>query len=200
MPKGRSLLALFSVKHMPVETNRLATEHLFIRRLESKDTDEHLALLLRNRKYLQPFEPIRPESYFTHAGQEEMVRNLQLNWKHDRGYGFGIFLKEKERLIGRVNLSNVVRGAWQNCTIGYWIDQDCQGRGWMTEAVRLALRFAFEYASLHRVQAAAMPRNQASVRVLEKVGFRYEGLAKHYLQINGVWEDHLIYAITREDW
>ncbi len=74
------------------------------------------------------------------------------------------------------------------------------GRGYMTEAVRCAVRFAFEDANLHRVQAGVMPRNPGSIRVLEKVGFRYEGFARHYLQIDGVWEHHNLYAVTRESW
>jgi len=107
---------------------------------------------------------------------------------------------EGERIIGRVALANVVRGPWQNATLGYWIAQDALGRGHATRAVRLALRFAFEHAGLHRVQPAIMPRNARSRRVVEKVGFRREGCAVRYLKIAGVWEDHVIYAMTREDW
>jgi [ribosomal protein S5]-alanine N-acetyltransferase len=174
--------------------------HILIRRLEHHDLDAHLELQLRNREYLRPFEPIRPERFYTREGQKETIDKLISNWESDTGYGFGIFLTHTGELIGRVNLSNVVRGAWQNCTIGYFIDQRMQGLGFMTEAVKLAVRFAFEEASLHRVQAAVMPRNLPSIRVVEKAGFRFEGLAKRYLQINGVWEDHNIYAVTREEW
>lgn len=98
-----------------------------------------------------------------------------------------------------MNLSNVVRGAWGNCTIGYFVDHGRNGLGYATEAVGLAVRFAFDHAGLHRVQAAVMPRNVRSIRVVEKNGFRYEGLARRYLQIDGRWEDHNIYAITVED-
>lgn len=98
-----------------------------------------------------------------------------------------------------MTLANIVRGAWQNCTIGYFVDEGRGGRGYATEAVRLAVRYAFEHATLHRVQAAVMPRNARSIRVVEKAGFRYEGTAARYLRINGTWEDHNIYAVTRED-
>jgi [ribosomal protein S5]-alanine N-acetyltransferase len=94
----------------------------------------------------------------------------------------------------------VVRGPWQNATLGYWIDKHAGGRGHATRAVRLAVRFAFEHAGLHRVQPAIIPRNVRSVRVAEKVGFRLEGRALRYLKINGVWEDHDVYALTVEDW
>lgn len=102
--------------------------------------------------------------------------------------------------MGRVALDNVVLGAWHNATIGYFIDEQHNGRGLATSAVRLVCKFGFEDAGLHRIQAGVMPRNAASARVLEKVGFRREGLAKRYLFIAGAWEDHDIYALTTEDW
>ncbi|MBI3725865.1 GNAT family N-acetyltransferase [bacterium] len=91
------------------------------------------------------------------------------------------------------------RGPFRNAHLGYWIDREHQGRGLTTEAVRLLLAFAFGPLALHRVQAAVMPRNRASCRVLEKAGFRREGLARRYLMIDGKWRDHLIYAITIEE-
>src|SRR5207342_3877462 len=114
----------------------------------------------------------------------------------DRRYAFGIFAPA---LVGRVALNEVVRGVFGNAYLGYFVDEAVNGRGYATEAVRLAVRFAFAEASLHRVQAAVVPRNTASVRVLEKAGFREEGYAERYLCINGVWEDHRIFAITSED-
>jgi ribosomal-protein-alanine N-acetyltransferase len=178
----------------------LLTERITIRRLEREDAEALLQLRVANRQYLEPFEPRFPNSHFTMAGQLEVIERDLAKWDQDQGYGFGIFLNETGSLIGRVNLSNVVRGAWQNCTLGYFIAEEQQGKGLMVEAVGLALRFAFNEADLHRVQAAVMPRNRRSSRVLEKTGFRYEGLSKRYLYINQVWEDHLIYALTREDW
>ena len=116
-------------------------------------------------------------------------------------YAFAVLdIDRGDRLIGRVALSNVVRGPWQNATLGYWIDKDALGMGHATRAVRLVLRFAFEHAGLHRVQPAIIPRNQRSVRVAEKAGFRLEGRALRYLKINGTWEDHDVYALTAEDW
>ncbi len=93
----------------------------------------------------------------------------------------------------------VVRGPWQNANIGYYVDRTWNGRGVCTEAVGLVVGFAFDRAGLHRVQAAVMPRNTPSIRVLEKNGFRREGLAPRYLQIDGVWENHVIFARTTED-
>jgi ribosomal-protein-alanine N-acetyltransferase len=133
-------------------------------------------------------------------GQREEIERASADARRDVRYAFGVFLKESDELIGRVALSNVSRGAWQNATLGYYIDEAHNGHGYATEAVRLALQFAFGPAGLHRVQAAVLPRNVASRRVLEKAGFSREGRSTKYLQINGVWEDHETFAITLEDW
>jgi ribosomal-protein-alanine N-acetyltransferase len=119
------------------------------------------------------------------------------DWVRDHVYTFFIAMRQRgEPLVGRVAFSAVVRGSFQNAYLGYWIDQDSQGRGLMTEALDLALGFAFGPLGLHRVQAAVMPSNEASQRVLEKCGFRREGLALRYLCLAGKWEDHAIFAIT----
>ncbi len=102
--------------------------------------------------------------------------------------------------MGRIALSNIVRGAAQYATIGYSVDQSHNGKGYATEAVRQAVAFAFRDAGLHRVRGAVMPDNPASARVLLKAGFRPEGHFLRYLRINGRWADHDIYAITEEDW
>ena len=179
---------------------RLDAARVYIRRLTQDDIPALLSLRLQNREFLRPFEPIMPDSHYTLAGQQEFLSNLQQNWDNRSGYGLGIFLISTHQLIGRVALSNVVHGAWESCTIGYFMDQNFNGLGLMTEAVRLAIHFAFEFASLHRVQAAVMPRNIASIRVLEKVGFRYDGFSEYYLKINGIWEHHNLYSLTRERW
>lgn len=173
--------------------------HIFIRDLHPKDTQSLLDLRVRNRSFLKSFEPQQTETHFTYADQWESIKKTQQNSKDGLGYSFGIFLAPSDQLIGRVNLSNIVRGAWQNCTIGYFIDQSHQGKGYMTQAVKQAVHIAFTFANLHRVQAAIMPHNIGSIRVVTKVGFRYEGTSLKYLQINGLWEDHQIYAITQED-
>jgi ribosomal-protein-alanine N-acetyltransferase len=108
--------------------------------------------------------------------------------------------EDERRVVGRIALGGVLRGAFQNAYLGYWIDQQQQGRGLTTEAVCATTAFAFSAAGLHRVQAAVMPRNGASLRVLEKVGYRREGVAERYLCIAGRWEDHMLYAITAEEW
>lgn len=157
-----------------------------------------LGLRVKNRAFLTPFEPYRPESAYTLSGQRQQIAADQEGFSTDKRFAFGIYLGGE--LVGRVSLDNIVRGSWQNATIGYFVDQERNGRGIGTEAVRAAVAYGFEEGRLHRIQAGVMPRNTASIRVLEKVGFRHEGVALRYLQINRVWEDHNMYAITSEEW
>jgi ribosomal-protein-alanine N-acetyltransferase len=102
--------------------------------------------------------------------------------------------------VGRITLGGILRGAFQNAYVGYWVDRDHQGQGIMTEALRGTLAFAFGAAALHRVQIAIMPSNARSLRVVEKVGLRREGFAARYLKIAGAWEDHVIFGMTAEEW
>ncbi|MBW7455397.1 GNAT family N-acetyltransferase [Paenibacillus sepulcri] len=179
---------------------QLSSKQIFIRRLQMEDMNSLLDLRVRNRQFFQPFEPIIADSHYSPEGQRELLEKVHQSWENGSGYGFGIFLNDNSRLVGRVNLSNVVLGAWESCTIGYFLDEAFNGRGLTTEAVYLAVQFAFGHAALHRVQGAVMPRNVGSIRVLEKAGFRYEGFSEYYLKINGKWEHHNIYSITRELW
>jgi ribosomal-protein-alanine N-acetyltransferase len=114
------------------------------------------------------------------------------------GYGFGVFVDGE--FAGEINLSSVQRGPFQSAYVGYWIDEAKAGKSYTPEAVVVVARFAFEELRLHRIQIAIVPRNRASHRVMEKLGVRNEGTALRYLEINGVWEDHVRYAITVEEW
>jgi [ribosomal protein S5]-alanine N-acetyltransferase len=159
-----------------------------------------LDLQLRNRSFLAPFDPARPEAFYTLQGQRESALIAEADREAGRGYAFVIVEAGSGELAGRIGLSNVVRGAWQNATLGYFVDRARNGRGYASGAVGLALAFAFGSADLHRVQAAVMPGNPASARVLEKNGFRKEGFSPRYLHIAGAWEDHDVFAITKEEW
>jgi ribosomal-protein-alanine N-acetyltransferase len=120
-----------------------------------------------------------------------------------KGEAFVLFIVDPvgdEAIIGRIALTGVMRGAFLSAHLGYWIDQEHQRKGYMTEAVREVTRFAFDVLGLHRVQAAVMPHNTASLRVLEKLGFRKEGESPRYLQIAGRWADHVVFAVTAEEW
>ncbi|MEY2448524.1 MAG: [ribosomal protein S5]-alanine N-acetyltransferase [Acidimicrobiaceae bacterium] len=114
------------------------------------------------------------------------------------GYGFGIFVNGD--FAGEINLTAVQRGPFQSAYVGYWIDEKHAGNGYMPESVIVLAQFAFEELHLHRIQISIIPRNTASRRVVEKLGIRDEGTALRYLEINGVWEDHVRYGLTSEEW
>jgi ribosomal-protein-alanine N-acetyltransferase len=169
-----------------------------IRRLEVEDARVLLDLRVRNRTFLEPWEPLRAEDWYSLAAQIEDIEAGLDDWQHDRGYRFAIV--RGGCVIGGVSLSEVVRGVFDNAYLGWYVDEAHGRLGFGTEAVRLLIDFAFADALLHRVQAAIIPRNVASLRLARKVGFREEGLALRYLRINGTWEDHKLFALTSEEW
>lgn len=177
----------------------LIAESTCIRPLEPADADAFLDLRVRNDDFLRPYEPIKAADFLTLEAQKRAIEEAADAWANDRGYSFGVFASDRA-LIGKISLNNVARGAWQNATLGYFIDKEHNGRGHGRRAVALACEFAFTSIALHRVQAAVMPHNRASARVLTRNGFRFEGLAADYLRINGRWEDHHVYALTAEAW
>jgi ribosomal-protein-alanine N-acetyltransferase len=178
---------------------RLEGDGLYLRPYEPGDATPLLDIVLRNRNFLAAYEPPRPDAYYTLEGQRHIVEIDSERWDAGLRYAFGVFLPSG-RIVGRVALDNVVLGAWHNATLGYYIDRELNGRGLGTRAVGLVVEFAFRRAELHRVQAAVMPRNPASARLLEKLGFRREGRALRYLFIGDRWEDHDMFALTIEDW
>jgi ribosomal-protein-alanine N-acetyltransferase len=156
----------------------------------------------RNVAWLTPWEPRAPDGHTSeHLDRAAFAARCgarEREWQLGSGYGFGIFVAG--RFAGELNLSGVQRGPFQNAYVGYWIDKAEAGQGLVPEALVVAARFAFEDLGLHRLQVAIIPRNRASRRVVEKLGLRDEGTAVRYLCINGVWEDHIRYAITAEEW
>jgi ribosomal-protein-alanine N-acetyltransferase len=180
----------------------LVGRRLSLRPLTSGDYEQWREVRIRSREWLVRWEP-RPIIGQPDAAEDRRVfaarcgardRERQLG----TGYGFGIFVSG--RFAGEINISSIQRGPFQNAYVGYWIDQAMAGNSYVPEAAVLVFRFAFEELALHRVQVAIIPRNQPSRRVAEKLGLREEGIAFRYLEINGVWEDHVRYAITSEDW
>ena len=171
---------------------------IYLSLLELKDAGALLHLRLNNRTAHQEFEPLRDEDYYTLESQHHLINQRRLETQVDRAYMFGIFLLSGE-LIGHITISNIVRGVGQYADIGYLIDHTRQGKGYTSAAVHLVLEYAFRSLGLHRVQAAILPHNTASRRVLEKNGFQAEGQARRYIKINGKWQDHRTYAILAEN-
>lgn len=159
---------------------------------------------VRNRcgGWLTRWEPSRPRNQPDPARSRDAfaVRCSARRRERQAGVGFGFGIFHEDRFRGEINLSSIQRGAFQSAYVGYWIDEAVAGRGLMPEAVVVCCRFAFEDLHLHRLQISVVPRNTSSRRVPEKLGIRDEGIAVRYLEIAGVWEDHVRYAITAEEW
>ncbi|AIG25824.1 GNAT family N-acetyltransferase [Brevibacillus laterosporus] len=182
---------------MNVFNLRIKGRLIFLQLLTPAHAEFFLTYLLANQPFHAPYVPLRDESYFT----LENAINQTTQWtevEQDQRYSFGIFEQASERLVGKITLSQVFRGPFQNAFIGYDLDHSCQSQGYMTEALHLMMSFSFNRLLLHRLQANIMPHNRASQRVLEKAGFAKEGFGANYLKINGKWEDHLFYALTKE--
>lgn len=158
------------------------------------------ALRRESRDYLQPWEPTWPEDDLTRAAFRRRLNVYAREMEQGTAWPFFIFDDgEDERLLGAVTLSNIRRGVAETGVLGYWIGRPVAGRGHATAAVRAILGFGFDDLGLHRVEAACLPSNLASRRVLEKAGFRHEGLARAYLKINGEWADHLLFGVIRDE-
>ncbi|MEC4015947.1 GNAT family N-acetyltransferase [Streptomyces sp. H27-D2] len=152
---------------------------------------------LRNRDHLQPWEPRRPEEFYTARGQADWLR-AQLQQQR-QGRLMPWLLTDGDRVVGAVTLSNIALGPFRSANLGYWVDAEYTGRGIATTAVRLAYRAADEQLGLHRVQAGTVVDNQPSQRVLSKCGFELIGAARNYLHINGAWRDHLLFQRVLHD-
>ncbi|HEX9842917.1 MAG TPA: GNAT family protein [bacterium] len=179
----------------------LKTQRLLLRPLDPDDARVLLDYVVANRSWLAPWEPAHPASYFTVEGQRNILYQCLEDRRNETGVLFGIFERGNgvPALCGRISVSGIVRGIWQNGFVGYSIAESRAGQGYMTEALRRIVLFGFGELALHRLQASIIPRNTASLRVAQKSGFRYEGRALRYLRIDETWEDHDLYALTADE-
>ncbi|WP_428448166.1 ribosomal protein S5-alanine N-acetyltransferase [Photobacterium nomapromontoriensis] len=171
-----------------------------VRLITLKDATAIAAYYQRNRDFLQPWEPLREEAFFTEFGWQLRLEQLMKLHKHKMAYYFVIQKKNSDGICGVVNYSNLVRHPFHACHVGYSLDQQCQGKGMMSRALEATNRWMFEDQSFHRIIAAYMPRNAKSAAVLAQCDFVIEGEAKDYLLINGRWEDHVLTARINPDW
>lgn len=171
--------------------NILQTGDLILRPSDVCFAKNLLDYYVRNKDFLEGFEPKRDESFYTCENQSAQLQCEMTETENRQTYHFYIFQKDSPEIIGCIGLNNVVWGCFLSCFIGYKLDRQFLNKGYMTQAVRAVVDYAFQSLHLHRIEGNVMPRNMASRRVLEKCGFSEEGLAKKYLKINGVWEDHI---------
>ena len=179
---------------------RLVGPRVVLRTPEREDFEEWAALRAESRGFLTPFEPSWPADAVTRVGFRRRLQRYAADWRTDQGYSFLLVRRADGVLVGGISVSNVRRGVAETASLGYWIGERFARQGHMTDGLKLALAFAFDRLRLHRVEAACLPHNQASRRLLLKSGFREEGYAKEYLSIDGRWQDHLLFGLLTSEW
>lgn len=170
----------------------LEDERMLLLPADTGLAEELAAYCLRNREFLKEFEPLREEIFYTAQHQKQLLEEDIKHWNEKTGFRFYIKRKEDHTaIIGSIGINNVIWGAFCSGMLGAKLDKDYINQGYITDALALVTDFAFGELGLHRLEANVMPRNKRSLRTLEKNQFVNEGLSRHYLKINGVWEDHV---------
>ena len=177
----------------------IEAEKVVLRTPQMSDYPTWAELRAASHEFLTPWEPLWATDELSRASFRRRVRHYLRDLREDVGYALFIFAAMSGYLVGGLTLCNVRRGVTQSCTLGYWIGAKYAQQGYMTAAVRAVIPFVFDSLELHRLEAACLPNNTASIKLLERTGFRREGLARRYLRINGVWQDHLLYALLDSD-
>ncbi len=192
-------MAFFRTVSANENTPVVAGEGVSLRMPQFGDHAEWAALREESRRFLTPWEPIWPDDDLTRSAFRRRLKRYTEDQRNDLAYAFLIFRRTDGRLVGGLTLANIRRGVAQAGSIGYWVGAPYARHGYMTAAVRALIPYCFGTLRLHRLEAACIPGNNASIGLLEKTGFQREGYARGYLCINGVWQDHLLYARLAED-
>ena len=173
-------------------------EGVMLRTPQATDHTEWAALREQSREFLTPWEPSWPADDLSRSAFRRRIRRYTEDLRSDQSYAFLIFRSTDGRLVGGLTLANVRRGVAQAGSLGYWMGLPFVRHGYMTAAVRAIIPFAFGTLRLHRLEAACIPTNIGSIRLLENTGFIREGYAREYLCINGIWQDHLLYGRLKD--
>ena len=176
----------------------VAGEGVILRTPQATDHAEWAALREHSREFLTPWEPTWPADDLSRSAFRRRIRRYAEDLRTDQSYAFLISRSTDGRLVGGLTLANVRRGVAQAGSLGYWMGLPHVRQGYMTAAVRAVIPFAFGTLRLHRLEAACIPTNTASIRLLENTGFVREGYAREYLCINGIWQDHLLYGRLKD--
>lgn len=177
----------------------IAGEGVYLRYPRVADFPAWTQLRGESRMFLAPWEPAWAIDELSKGAFRRRLKRYQREARQDSAYAFFVFRADDHALVGGCTLSNVRRGVTQCCALGYWVGERFARQGYMSGAVRALIPFIFQTLGLHRIEAACLPSNGASRSLLAKAGFREEGLARRYLQINGDWQDHLLFALLADD-
>ena len=191
-------MAFFRTINFSEPLATITGEGVTLRTPQMTDYAEWAALREGSREFLKPWEPVWPADDLTRSAFRRRIRRYAEDLRTDQGYAFLIVRNTDGVMVGGLTLANIRRGVAQAASVGYWMGLPFVRRGHMTAAVRAVIPFAFATLRLHRVEAACIPTNAASTRLLENSGFVREGYAREYLCINGIWQDHLLYGRLKD--
>jgi ribosomal-protein-alanine N-acetyltransferase len=191
-------MAFFRTINFAEPTPAIGGEGVVLRTPQMTDYPEWAELREASRDFLTPWEPTWPTDDLTRGAFRRRIRRYSEDIRTDQGYAFLVFRKSDGVLVGGLTLANIRRGVAQAGSLGYWMGLPYVRQGYMTAAVNAVIPFALEKLRLHRLEAACIPTNAGSIRLLEKNGFVREGYAREYLCINGIWQDHLLFARLKD--
>ena len=192
-------MAFFRTINFTEPLPNIVGETITLRMPQMTDYGDWAALREASRDFLTPWEPTWPSDDLTRSAFRRRIRRYSEDLRADQGYAFLIIRNSDNALVGGLTLANIRRGVAQAGSLGYWMGLPYVRNGYMSAAVRAVIPFAFGTLRLHRLEAACIPTNTGSMRLLEKNGFVREGYAREYLCINGIWQDHLLYARLQDD-
>ena len=175
---------------------KIETDHLIIKKVDMSQVDDYLSFLNRNKEFFKPWEPDRPDHHYTLDIQKAIMTRKTMDFVDERGFKFVFYQKnDPDKIIGDFDFINIMKGPFLSCYLTYKIDHDFVRKGFMTEALTAGIAFLFNEKKMHRIEANVMPWNDASIKLVEKLGFKNEGKGEKYLKINGKWEDHIRYSL-----
>lgn len=177
----------------------LTTDRMVVRLVNDRDAWRMADYYAENRSYLTPWEPIRDQSYFQPSGWQTRLSIMTEQQRQGSAYYFILTDSTEQEVMGVANFSNVVRGCFYACYLGYSLGEKWQGQGLMQEGLQATIRYMQRQHKIHRIMANYMPRNERSGNLLTRLGFEKEGYARQYLLINGTWEDHVLTALTWQE-
>lgn len=178
----------------------LHTPRLTLRMATVADAAAIVRYFRENEAHFAPTDPPKPDGFFSEAHWCDLIEKAHQAWQAETRLPFWLFKRDSGELAGTATFSQMFRGPFQACYLGYGIAKNFEGQGLMSEALREAIRYLFEEMNFHRVMANHLPENVRSARVLQKLGFEVEGHAKNYLLINGQWRDHVLNSLTNQRW
>ena len=178
----------------------LLTERVRLRPPMASDWASWADVRRQSKTFLQPWEPTWPPDSLSRGSFRRRIEQTEREAREGSARSFLLLLRDADTVIGGLTISHIRRGVSQTASLGYWLGEAHTGQGYMTEALRTAIPFAFTELKLHRIEAACLPKNEASQRLLERLGFQEEGRARGYLKIDGRWQDHVLFGLLEEDW